>query len=375
MRNLIFHISSLIYKVLCLIPVKENRVVLECDYGKGFYDNLLSIYKEIKKQNLNLHIIIPLNKGVTINLEECEMVTIVRTRSLKQLYYLATSKYWITNNHYYHFLTKRSETIMINTWHALGAFKKFALHSAKTDEDVKRFKKDGENIDYLLVSSKELKDIYSEALNVPKDKILSMGIPRTDELFNESLKEELKKSFLEKYPFVKDKKLILYAPTFRDHEKIKFNMKLDLELLKRTFGEEYKILLKLHPIIRNKYVVPENLKDFVIDVRDENINTLMISSDILITDYSSVVFEYTLLEKPSIFFAYDFHKYNEELRGFYFPYEEFIPGPMVKTTEEIVEVIKNNSFDMDKIEEFSKKFCEFTDGKASERFVKKFLQG
>ncbi len=238
MRNLIFHISSFIYKVLCLIPVKENRVVLECDYGKGFYDNILSIYKEIKKQNLNLHIIIPLNKGVAINLEKSHMVTIVRTRSLRQLYYLATSKYWITNNHYYHFLAKRSETTMINTWHALGAFKKFALHSAKTDEDVKRFKKDGENIDYLLVSSKELKDIYSEALNVPKDKILSMGIPRTDELFNERLKEELKKSFLEKYSFVKDKKLILYAPTFRDHEKIKFNMKLDLELLKRTFGEE-----------------------------------------------------------------------------------------------------------------------------------------
>lgn len=374
MRNLIFHISSFIYKVLCLIPVKENRIVLECDYGKGFYDNILSIYKEIKKQNLNLHIIIPLNKGVTINLEKSEMVTIVRTRSLRQLYYLATSKYWITNNHYYHFLVKRSETTMINTWHALGAFKKFALHSAKTDEDVKRFNADGKNIDYLLVSSKELKDIYSEALNVPKDKILSMGIPRTDELFNESLKEDLKKSFLKKYPFVKGKKLILYAPTFRDHEKIQFNMKLDLELLKNTFGEEYKILLKLHPIIRNKYVVPEKLKDFVIDVRDENINTLMISSDMLITDYSSVVFEYSLLKKPIIFFAYDFHKYNEELRGFYFPYEEFIPGPMVKTTEEIVAVIKDHSFDMNKIEEFSKKFCEFTDGKASERFVNKFLQ-
>jgi len=201
-----------------------------------------------------------------------------------------------------------------------------------------------------------------------------MGIPRTDELFNKSLKEELKKSFLKKYPFVKGKKLILYAPTFRDHEKIQFNMKLDLELLKNTFGEEYKILLKLHPIIRNKYEVPEKLKDFVIDVRDENINTLMISSDMLITDYSSVVFEYTLLKKPIIFFAYDFHKYNEELRGFYFPYEEFIPGPMVKTTEEIVAVIKDGSFDMNKIEEFSKKFCEFTDGKASERFVNKFLQ-
>jgi CDP-glycerol glycerophosphotransferase (TagB/SpsB family) len=372
MRNLIFYLSSLIFKAFSIVPIKNNRIILECEYGKGFYGNLLYIYKEIKKQNLDVEIIIPLNKGVTIDLQEEENIKLITTRSLSHLYYLATSKYWITDNHYYQFLRKRKDTIMINTWHALGAFKKFGLHSAK-GEDVERFKKDGENINYLLVSAEKLKSIYSEALNVPTDRILSLGIPRTDPLFDESYKSNLKGAFLDKHKVASGKKLILYAPTFRDNEKEKFNMKLDLELLKRVLGEEYLLLLKLHPIIRNKDIIPENMKDFVLDVNSENINDLMIASDILITDYSSVVFEYALLEKPMIFFAYDYDDFKENLRDFYFPYEEFVPGPIVKTTEDVIEAIKNNNFPMDKVKRFSKEFCGFVGGKSSERFVEFFL--
>ncbi|EQB88372.1 hypothetical protein M918_04320 [Clostridium sp. BL8] len=262
---------------------------------------------------------------------------------------------------------------MVNTWHALGAFKKFALHSAKSSEDIDRFKKDGNNIDYLLVSSENLKDIYSEALNIPIEKILSLGIPRTDPLFDEIYKNNVKKEFLKKFKDIKDKKIILYAPTFRDNEKIDFKMKLDLELLKKNFAGECKVLLRLHPIIRHKYSIPIELQDFVIDVGKDNINDLMVVSDILITDYSSVIFEYALLKKPIIFYAYDYDKYNEQLRGFYFPYEEFVPGPIVKTTEEVVKLIKEKEFNLEKIEIFSKRFCDFTDGKSSERFVNNFL--
>ncbi|EQB88371.1 hypothetical protein M918_04315 [Clostridium sp. BL8] len=107
MRSIIFCISSFIYKILALLPIKENRIILECDYGKGFYGNLLYIYEEIKKQNLDYEIIIPVNRGVTIDLKEYKDVKIIRTKSLKHLYYLAISKYWITNNHYYHFLKKK----------------------------------------------------------------------------------------------------------------------------------------------------------------------------------------------------------------------------------------------------------------------------
>lgn len=373
MREVIFIISSIIYKVFTLIPVKKNRVVLECDYGKGFYGNLMYIYKEIKERNLQVEIIIPVNKGVSLELNG---VKVVRTRTPLHLYYLATARYWITNNHYYHFLKKRSETTMINTWHALGAFKKFGIDSAKDEKEVERFKKDGENVNYLLVSSPELKSIYSKALSVDERNILSMGIPRTDALLNE---EEIKKSkdrFYDKYPNLKGKKLVFYAPTFRDDEKEYFNMQLDLKMLKNRLGNDYKFLFKLHPIIRNPYKIEDDLKDFVIDMGKENINDLMIVSDCLITDYSSVVFEYSLLKKPMIFFTYDFNKYKNELRNFYFEFEDFIPGKMVDSTEEIITFIEEamvGNFDIDRVENFSKRFCEYTDGKASKRFVDYFL--
>lgn len=375
MRSIIFLIGNWIYKILTLFPVKQNRIVLECDYGKGFYCNPLYIYREILRQKLDYEIIIPLNPGVTINEPLNENTKIVRTKGPKHLFYLATSRYWITNNHYYFFLKRRPETEEINTWHALGAFKKFALHSAKDEEDVKKFNKDGENINYLLVSSEKLKPIYSTALNVPEDRILSIGIPRTDPLFHEEHKSQVKKQIQEKYNLPQDKKYILYAPTFRDDEKEHFNMMLDLKKMKETLGSEYVILLKLHPIIRNPYVIEEEYKNFIIDVTKENINALMMTSDMLITDYSSVIFEYAILDKPMIFFAYDYDKYKNELRNFYYTYDKFVPGPIVDSTEQIIDLVKNNNFDMEKIQKFSEEFCEYRDGKSSERFVNYFLGG
>lgn len=374
MRKIIFFFSSIIYKLLCVLKVKPNRIVMECDYGKGFYDNLLYIYKEIQQRNLPFEIIIPINRGVELDLDLGQNTKVIHTKSLSQLYYLATSRYWITNNHYYHFLKKRKDTTMINTWHALGAFKKFALDSAKTEEDIKRFKDDGKNIDYLLVSSENLKSIYSKALNVPTGKILSLGIPRTDHLINRQYLKATKDRLLSKKGEYEGKKYILYAPTFRDNERQFFKMNLDLYKMKEELGDDYTLLLRLHPIIRNNYSIPEDLRDFVVDTKKYNINDLMLISDILITDYSSVVFEYALLNKPMIFFSYDYKEYTEESREFYFPYEDFVPGPIVYNTEDVIKSIKSNNFSMERIHEFGQRFCDYKDGKSTERFVNFFLK-
>ncbi|MBF8984609.1 CDP-glycerol glycerophosphotransferase family protein [Lutibacter sp. B2] len=374
MRKVVFGLANLIYKLFCLLPINKNRMILECDYGKGFYGNLLYIYEEILNQNLEFQIIIPLNKGVTYDKKDNENTKIIRTKSIVHLYYLATSKYWITNNHYYFFLKPRSETIFINTWHALGAFKKFGLDSAKTKEEIDRFKSEGENIDYLLVSSTKLRDIYSKALNVDSKKILSLGIPRTDPLFNIEYKEKVRRDFFEKYPNIHKKKIILYAPTFRDHEKENFNLKLDLKKMKNDLGSDCILLLRLHPIIRKNYNLEKELQDFTIDARNENINDLMIISDILITDYSSLVFEYSLLKKTIIFYAYDYQEYANKIRGFYFEFKSFVPGDITKTTNEVISLIRDDKFDIERVEKFSETFCEFQDDKASKRFVDYFLK-
>src|SRR3712207_2150613 len=377
MRKIIFAIASFVFKILSIFPTKQNRIILECDYGKGFFGNLLYIYKQIKEEKMPLEIIIPINSGVRIDIQEDNNTKIVKTKTLKHLYYLATSKYWITNNHYYHFLPKPKGTIMINTWHALGAFKKFGIDSAKTEKDRERFIKDSKNIDYLLVSSKELKGIYSKALNVEETKILSLGIPRTDILFDSNHMEAVKEQFLNVHTELKKKNIILYAPTFRDDEKEYFNMQLDLKLLKENLGDGSVILLKLHPIIRHKFEIPKGLEDFIIDVSKVNINKLMIISDILITDYSSIIFEYSLLDKPIIFFAYDYEKYKNNLRNFYFGYEEFIPGKMLRTSEEVLNEIQESmegSYNKELIRKFSKRFCEYTDGKSTKRFINHFFK-
>ena len=377
MRKIIFAIASFVFKILSIFPTKHNRIILECDYGKGFFGNLLYIYKQIKEEKMPLEIIIPINSGVRIDIQEDNNTKIVKTKTLKHLYYLATSKYWITNNHYYHFLPKPKGTIMINTWHALGAFKKFGIDSAKTEKERERFIKDSKNIDYLLVSSKELKGIYSKALNVEETKILSLGIPRTDILFDSNHMEAVKEEFFNVHTQLKKKNIILYAPTFRDDEKEYFNMQLDLKLLKENLGDGSVILLKLHPIIRHKFEIPKGLEDFIIDVSKVNINKLMIISDILITDYSSIIFEYSLLDKPIIFFAYDYEKYKNNLRNFYFGYEEFIPGKMLRTSEEVLNEIQESmegSCNKELIREFSKRFCEYTDGKSTKRFINHFFK-
>lgn len=377
MRKIIFAIASFVFKILSIFPTKQNRIILECDYGKGFFGNLLYIYKQIKEEKMPLEIIIPINSGVRIDIQEDNNTKIIKTKTLKHLYYLATSKYWITNNHYYHFLPKPKGTIMINTWHALGAFKKFGIDSAKTEKERERFIKDSKNIDYLLVSSKELKGIYSKALNVEETKILSLGIPRTDILFDSNHMEAVKEEFFNVHTELKKKNIILYAPTFRDNEKEYFNMQLDLKLLKENLGDGSVILLKLHPIIRHKFEIPKGLEDFIIDVSKVNINKLMIISDILITDYSSIIFEYSLLDKPIIFFAYDYEKYKNNLRNFYFGYEEFIPGKMLRTSEEVLNEIQESmegSYNKELIREFSKRFCEYTDGKSTKRFINHFFK-
>lgn len=377
MKKLIFKLIGLGYSFFCsIIPVNNKRIVIECDYGKGLYGNLFYIYQEIISEKNDCELIIPINKNVHIDIDDNPNVKIVTTRGIIHFYYLLTAKYWITNNHYYYFLKKRKETVLINTWHALGAFKKFALdcNDGKKDEHIK----DGNNINYLLVSSMSVAEIYSQALNVPMDNIISIGIPRTDVLFDEEKKKKIKETIdlrINKF----NKKVILYAPTFRDEEKEKFNIKLDLKLMKENLDDNFILLVKLHPIIRNAIEIEEDLEDFVFDVSKYDMNELLVYSDILITDYSSVVFEFALLERPIIFFAYDLDEFKNKSREFYFGYEEFIPDNPVTDTNGVINKIVNfeNKKDSDKLEKiksFGEKYCDYKDGKSSKRFVEKFIK-
>ena len=176
-----------------------------------------------------------------------------------------------------------------------------------------------------------------------------------------------------------DKKIILYAPTWGDDDyydtaSVRFNFKLDLHRLKEEFGDEYVIVSRLHYFIADNIDL-KGLDGFVYDLsKHEDIAELYLVSDMLITDYSSVFFDYANLKRPILFYTYDLDKYENVLRRFYIDINE-VPGPMLKTTEEVIEALKNideiESGYSEKYEEFYDKFCNLEDGNSAKRIVEK----
>jgi CDP-glycerol glycerophosphotransferase len=204
--------------------------------------------------------------------------------------------------------------------------------------------------------------------------IIESGYPRNDILYNADAKKinQIKTDL--KLP--SDKKIILYAPTWRDDEyydtaSVKFTLKLDLDRLKREFGDEYIVILRLHYFIADNIDL-KGLKDFVYDLsKHEDIAELYLISDILITDYSSVFFDYANLKRPILFYTYDIEKYENVLRGFYIDINREVPGPLLMTNDEVVDAIRNidkiNDEYADRYEEFYNRFCGIEDGNASKR--------
>lgn len=273
-------------------------------------------------------------------------------------------------------INKRSETVLTQLWHACGAFKKFGYSTAKLKFGVsfKQMEKYPyyKNINYITVSSPEISWAYQEAMNSEGfgSETINTGVSRTDVFFDEKFIENAKKELLKAVPSSKNKKVILYAPTFRGAVRsAKSPDKLDIQKLYENFSGDYILLIKHHPFVKKPATIDEKYKDFAIDVtKFLGIDSLLCVSDICISDYSSLVFEYSLFEKPMIFFAPDIDEYND-WRGCYYSYEELTPGPVVTETDEIIDYIKDleKGFDPKEVIEFKEKFMKNCDGNSTNK--------
>lgn len=208
--------------------------------------------------------------------------------------------------------------------------------------------------------------------------MLKFGYPRNDILHADN-KEQIAADIRKRLGIPEDKKVILYAPTWRDDEyyesgKYKFDLKLDLKYMKEKLSDEYAVILRTHYFIADNIDVT-GLEGFVFNLsKYDDIAELYLISDILITDYSSVFFDYANLKRPMLFFTYDLDKYRDVLRGFYIDMEKELPGPLLFTTEEIVEAILDirtvNGRYAQIYDEFYERFCGWEDGHASENCIK-----
>ena len=365
---------KIIYKIVSKLKVKKNRILF-LSHSAGMDGNYEFIYEGIKKYNST----VSLNKKF-----RCIFASTKTTLIGKMLMpiKLARAEYIILSENvpYFQHIHVRPETKVIQTWHAAGAFKKFGYSTSYMEGGPNPFTNKKMTMhnyyDYATVSSEEVRKHYAEAFNMDIEKVIPVGVPRADFFFNEKMIKDTKDKVYDLYPGLKNKKVILYAPTFRGHGKKRknFNIEFDFNTIARNISNEYVIALKLHPSVEISNIrIDNDIKDKVINISEySNANDILILTDLLITDYSSIIFDYSLLEKPMIFFAYDLDEYRYD-RDFYYKYEEFVPGPIAKTNKEIINLINNWDFDLNKIDDFCKKFFVSKDGNNTDRFIKKIL--
>ncbi|GHH97452.1 hypothetical protein AM1BK_09950 [Neobacillus kokaensis] len=378
-----FPLMKLFYKLAKkLLPVDKNLILFESGVGKQYADSPRVIYEEIAKQNLPYKKVWVINKN--IRFIDPETIKIKRL-SPQYYYYLAKAGYWINNQNFPTYIQKRKETTYIQTWHGTP-LKKMLFdieHVQGRDEGyLDRVYNATQTWDYLISPSEYATNAFKSAFRY-KGNMLEIGYPRND-LFYQGAQEEIANKVKSVLKIPANKKVILYAPTFRDNEtsgnnKFVFNINMDLHRLQEQFGDEYILLMRMHVVISNKLTIPEELRDFVKNVSNySDIQELLLISDILMTDYSSVMFDYANTGRPIFFYTYDLDTYKNDVRGFYMDFEEEAPGPFLFDTEDIANALENIE-DVkvkykDKYDAFKRKYCPLEDGRAAERVVNQFFK-
>lgn len=261
---------------------------------------------------------------------------------------------------------------VVQLWHGTGTIKKFG-HDVNDGRLLKIVKKADMKITHLIVNSDYTAGLYKRAFGVTDDKVYITGIPRTDVLFNEEIRKNDINAFFNEYMDLKGKKLILYAPTFRDTEVKEPKLMLDIKEWIDGTDRNTILLLRLHPYV-SKAFDDNMLKGYegrIINMSDyADVNTLLFVSSALITDYSSIVFEYILLNRPIYFYAYDLKLFENDSRGFYEDYESFVPGPVVRNTKELLSAVAAEDMYGEARLLFKDRFYKYTDGNSTDRLIK-----
>lgn len=367
---------SLLYPLMRLLPLNNKVAVFESYWGTAYNDNPRSIYEYWSDTHPDFKFVWPMQDMTT---ELPEKTIKVRRYSLKYWYYLAVGKYFIQNTNFPNQYVKRSGQIEVETLHGTFmkkmGFEEPSMRNSSANAQ-KNFLKRNSRWNFLISPSEYMDETAKKAFDF-KNKILSVGFPRNDVLINDNNAAyiEAKKNSM---GIPNDKKIILYAPTYRQAGILDFE--LDLSKLRDKFGDDYIVLVRVHHLVASAIDL-HKFSGFAIDMSAyQSIEDLYLISDLMITDYSSVMFDYGYLKKPMIFFAYDLDWYEDSTnRGVYLDYKNTVPGPVVTTNEELIEQLANiddiKSRYANKLNDFYDRFCSYgRDGKASEKTVESLLK-
>ncbi|MDW4520638.1 teichoic acid ribitol-phosphate polymerase TarL [Staphylococcus saprophyticus] len=367
-RNFIF---QSIFKITKFFHLKKgNTVLFTSDSRAEMSGNFEYVYNEMLRQNLDekykIHALFKSNISVRRNFID----------KFKFPYLLGKADYIFVDDFHpllYTVKFRKSQEI-IQVWHAVGAFK--TVGYSRTGKKGGPFFNSVNHRNYTkaFVSSETDIPFYGEAFGIKEQNIIPTGVPRTDILFDQDYEKAIVADMEEALPIVKGKQVILFAPTFRGsgHHTAHYPFfKIDFARFARYCRENNAIVLfKMHPFVKNKLNIPREYQEYFVDVSDfREVNDILFITDILISDYSSLVYEFAVFKRPMLFYAFDLEDYITS-RDFYEPYETFVPGKIVESFNDLIVALDQKDFDVEKVEPFLDKHFKYQDGRSSERLVR-----
>ncbi len=262
---------------------------------------------------------------------------------------------------------------IIQLWHACGAFKKFGHESHHNKEKNEDLFKMYSKYTSIIVSSDEIRQCYAKSFSVSKDRVLALGLPRTDIFYNDEEILKAQSSFYSMFPSFAGKEVILYAPTFRQSNKSNhYKMMNTISVVSKNLSSNQVLIYSLHPF-EKKHIINSLDEDSNFTNKPISTQDLLLIASSLITDYSSVIFDYCLLDKPMFFFPYDLDSYESKQRGFYYPYSDLAPGPICFDTKSLSKAISLNEDYSLKRKIFKEKFMSACDGYSTQRLESHIL--
>ncbi|WP_422123882.1 CDP-glycerol glycerophosphotransferase family protein [Planococcus sp. X10-3] len=358
-----------------LFPLKNKTVFLST-----FGENALFTARELAASSSQ--------QLVFINSKKCKVDFCSIPAAKKSIYFLDTLNFLALVSSIYHLATAKyifvdtyvgalsairfkDEVKCIQLWHAAGAVKKFGWSDPETSKRStsakNRFQKVYDQFHYIPVGSRQMADIFLEAFHLNENQLLYTGVPQTDFFFDEALKKAGSERVYKRYPVLRDKKKILYAPTFRKDSLQKMKLEFDIMQFLESLPDNHILMIRIHPSVQEALKVPEHPR--ILLVSDyPHINELLTVCDILVTDYSSIPVEFSLLEKKMIFFTYDLKSYSK-VQGLWSMDDLSFPGPIARTTAEVIAHIKDPAIDLDNIKRFKHHWNTFSDGSSAKKLI------
>lgn len=363
-----------------LIPCEKNTVLFISFHGRGYSDNPKAIYEYLRKDNYDLKYVWAIKNHKQKNIQ-IEGAKVIEYFSIPYFYYLARAKYWVVNCKLPTYVLKKDNQVYLQTWHGTPLKRlahdiildnkdaTFYRSKMSAEEMYETYDIDVKRYNYMISPNPYSTKVFGSAFQINRERLIETGYPRNDVLVNTT--SEQVEALKEKMGLPKDKKVILYAPTWRDNsyvmEGYTFKLQVDFRKWQEQLSDNYVVIFKPHYLIVNDFDI-QQYKGFVYEASaTSDIADLYLVSDILITDYSSVFFDYAILNRPMYFYMFDLNEYAKELRGFYFDIYETLPGPIVENEDDLLKELISNSYNYNKLNSFNEQFNQWHDGKSCEK--------